>query len=302
MCEWLFPVPRPVMSTLSNMVVTEATKGETESCPVIRGGFGDVTFETRYGMKVAVKKSNNEGTVRHEARIISCLHHPFIPVLLSFTDDELVMTDLGRQSLTDALQTERMWRTEYDKIAWCVASALAYMHAHQIHHSDVKCDNIVIDSCGDAVLIDFNLSQQSLTGQSSTRCGSLSYVSPEVLTGRSPWNAYMADVWSFSVVYFAILYHHLPFDDNYKIFGRYAMLHPTHGSLASLRMVWSTSPIFNRGDVKKIHESVFDSMMQPTPSKRPTMAFVERLLYYIKHGLDDASVLEVTPPEIASSC
>jgi hypothetical protein len=96
---------------------------------VIQGGFGAVRFETRNGMKVAVKTSiTGDNNMRHEAHILSCLHHPFLPVLLSSNDTELVMADLGRQSLTEVLQTGRMWRTDYDKIAWCVASALAYMH------------------------------------------------------------------------------------------------------------------------------------------------------------------------------
>ena len=244
-----------------------------------------VRFETRNGMKVAVKMSITCETMRHETHILSCLHHPFLPVLLSSTDTEMVMADLGRQSLTAVLQTGRMWRVDYDKIAWCVASALAYMHGLEFHHSDVKCDNVVVDSYGDAVLIDFNLSRKSRSGLSSTRCGSISYVSPEIYSNRSPWDVFKADVWSFSVLYYAILYHHLPFDEKYTVYGRYTMLHASHGSVGSLRMVWSGSHIFDRGDVQKIHETVLDTIMQPDPSKRPSMASVERSLYCLKYGM-----------------
>lgn len=251
----------------------------------LRGAFGVVRFETRNGMRVAVKTSTTSETVRHEARILACLHHPFLPVLLSSNDTELVMADLGRQSLTEVLQTGCMWRTDYDKIAWCVASALAYMHRLRFHHSDVKCDNVVVDSYGDAVLVDFNLSRHSSTGWSTSRCGSLSYVAPEIHDNRSPWDAFKADVWSFSVLYCAILYHRLPFDDEYSVFGQYAMLQRYHGSIGSLRIVWSKSHIFDRGDVKKIHESVLDTMMQPEPSKRPSMASIEYSLYCLKYGM-----------------
>lgn len=258
-------------------------------------------FETRNGMKVAVKKSIASDTVRHEAHILSYLHHPFLPVLLSSTDTELVMADLGRQSLTEVLQTERMWRTDYDKIAWCVASALAYMHGMRVHHSDVKCDNVVVDSYGDAVLIDFNLSRQSSTGLSSTRCGSLVYVSPEIYSDRSPWDAFKADVWSFSILYFAILYRHLPFDEKYSVYGRYAMLHASHGSVGSLRLVWSGSDIFDGGDVEKIHERVLDTIMQPDPSKRPSMTFVEHSLYCIKYGMQfEKGSMTATPQALSS--
>jgi len=244
-----------------------------------------VHFETRNGMKVAVKTSITCDTMRNEAHILSCLHHPFLPVLLSSTDTEIVMADLGRQSLTEVLQTARMWRSDYDKIAWCVASALAYMHGLGFQHSDVKCDNVVVDSFGDAVLIDFNLSRKSRSGLSSIRCGSLSYVSPEIYSNRSPWDAFKADVWSFSVVYYAILYRHLPFDEKYTVYGRYAMLHASHGSVGSLRLVWSGSHIFDRGDVQKNHETVLDTIMQPDPSQRPSMASVEHSLYCLKYGM-----------------
>lgn len=259
--------------------------GSDEEDTILQGGFGVVHFETRNGMKVAVKNSITSDDMRHEAQILSCLHHPFIPVLLSYNDTEIVMADLGRQCLTDVLQTGRMWRTDYDRIAWCVASALAYMHGLRLHHSDVKGDNVVVDSFGDAVLIDFNLSRKSSTGLSSIRCGSLSYVAPEVHSDRSPWDAFKADVWSFSVLYYAILYRHLPFDEKYSVYGRYAMLHASHGSVGSLRMVWSGSHIFDRGDVKKNHERVLDTMMQPIPSNRPSMASVERSLYCLKYGM-----------------
>ena len=252
---------------------------------ILKGGFGVVHFETRNGMNVAVKTTITGGGMRHEADILGRLHHPFIPVLLSYNDTEMVMADLGRQSLTEVLQTARLWRTDYDKIAWCVASALAYMHGMRFHHSDVKCDNVVVDSYGDAVLIDFNLSRQSSTGLSSMRCGSLSYVPPEIYNDRCPWDAFKGDVWSFSVLYYAILYRHLPFDDRYTVYGRYAMLQPSYGSVGALRMVWSESNIFDRGDVKKIHETVLDTMMQPIPSNRPLMSSVEHSLYCLKYGM-----------------
>lgn len=293
---WCFPRWRTTTIVCRELDVTPVEIKADDT--VITGGFGVVRFETRNGMKVAVKTSITCDTMRHEAHILSCLHHPFLPVLLSSTDTEMVMADLGRQSLTEVLQTGRMWRADCDKIAWCVASALAYMHASGFHHSDVKCDNVVVDSYGDAVLIDFNLSRKSRSGLSSTRCGSLSYISPEIYSNRSPWDAFKADVWSFSILYFTILFRHLPFDDKYTVYGRYAMLHASHGSLESLRTVWSESHIFDRGDVKKIHETVLDTIMQPNPSRRPSMASVEHSLYCLKYGMQ---CQELIRPSMVSS-
>ena len=248
---------------------------------VVRGGFGDVRFETRNGMRVAVKTLHREGcTTHHEALLMSCLHHPYLPVLLSSTPHEIVMADLGHTSLTEVLQRDAFGRGAYDRIVWCVASALAYMHCNHVHHSDVKCDNVVVDAAGDAVLVDFNLSQHSPTGATSTRCGSLSYACPEIHLNAPSWNAFAADVWSFAVLYFTVLYRHLPFDETYATYGRYVALQPYHGSLRSLRTVWATPLV--RKDVLATHETALDAMMQPNPANRPAMAWVERALYYIR--------------------
>jgi serine/threonine protein kinase len=252
---------------------------------VISGGFGDVRFETRLGMRVAIKTSREVGsTMQHEASILSRLDHPFIPTLVSWTTHEMVMGDHGRQSLTEVLQEKQLQRTAYDRIAWCIASAVAYMHRLCIHHADIKCDNVVVDSLGDPMLVDFNLSQHSPTGVSTVRCGSLHYVPPEIFNVHSQWNAFYADVWSFSILYFTILYGHLPFDDTRGVFAQYEMLHPDHGSIQSLRTVWLPLRICDRGDMSKMHEVTLDSMMQPNPEQRPSMASIQRMLYCIRCG------------------
>lgn len=226
--------------------------------------------------------------MQYEARIIACLHHPFIPVVLSASPTEIVMADLGRQSLTEVLHTERLCRREYDKVAWCVASALAYMHKHAFHHADVKCDNVVVDSFGDAVLIDYNLARHSPSGLSNHRCGSPAYVPPEVYKNDAPWNAFAADVWSYSILYFDILYRHHPFDDAHIIYTRYALLQSQHGSMEALRIAWAKdSGILDRGDVKKIHGTALDYVMQPIPDQRPKMSWVEHVMYCVKQGRED---------------
>ena len=297
LCSWLFSrssspeaevvVAPPVLPT-PEIVVEEPPL-------VMSGGFGDVRFETRNGMRVAVKTAQGDGNVQYEAHMMSCLRHPFIPVVLTSSPNEIVMADLGRQSLTEVLQTGRLWRNEYDKVAWCVASALAYMHNHFFHHSDVKCDNVVVDSFGDAILIDYNLATYAPSGMSYSRCGSRAYVPPEVYHNHAPWDAFAADVWSYSILYFAILYRHHPFDDAYSAYARYALLHPYHGSIESLRVVWSGSTLFDRGDVKKMHVTTLDRMMQPIRSSRRLAPSSEDPIRYSMLGANGT-----VPPGIIS--
>ena len=262
---------------------------------VISGGFGDVRFETRFGMRVAIKTARVEGeTMEHEAAILSCLNHPFIPMLLAYSPSELVMADVGRNSLTEMLNDSLLERIHYDKTAWCVASALAYMHGHSVHHTDVKCDNVVVGSSGDAVLVDYNLADHTSTGTSLRRCGSPSYCPPEVYANHAPWDVFAADAWSYSVLYFAILYKRLPFDiKDGTVFQEYTRFQFQHGSTRALMHIFAkSSSMLHRSDVTKMNVALMDSVMQPDPGRRPSMVKVERLAYYISHGMNEV------PPEM----
>lgn len=268
------------------MLTTYQTRDTGVANETLSGGFGDVRFEIRHGMRTAIKTSRNTNTTMlYEADILSRLHHPFIPVVISSTKYEIVLVDFGRRCLIDTLTKDEMRRDECDKVAWCVGSALAYMHGMKFHHSDVKCDNVVVDSFGDAILIDYNLSKHSTTAVASTRCGSLTYMPPEMHKKFSTWNPFAADVWSFSVLYFAILFRCEPFDSKFSIFARFEMLQPHHGSIHSLRIIYNNSERLTRPDVHNIHERALDSMMQPNPELRLDMTSVEYTLYCIKHGL-----------------
>lgn len=100
--------------------------------------------------------------------------------------------------------------------------ALGYLHSHDIVHRDIKLENIMYES--DAVdsplkFIDFGFAKvwdSSKLMQAS--CGSVAYVSPDVLRGQGYTSK--CDLWSLGVIVFMLLSGYPPFhgsDDKMKM-------------------------------------------------------------------------------------
>jgi len=91
--------------------------------------------------------------------------------------------------------------------------AVAYLHAHQMVHRDLKLENFLYESTApDAMLklIDFGFSKVwNKVNPMKSCCGTISYVSPEVLRSQGYTNK--CDVWSMGVILFMMLSGYPPF-------------------------------------------------------------------------------------------
>ncbi len=87
-----------------------------------------------------------------------------------------------------------------------IASALSYCHKQNILHRDIKPDNILVTEDRKFKLGDFGLAREtnaSLTAASIK--GTLSYIAPEVIAGRSYNNR--ADIYSLGLVLYYLMNH-----------------------------------------------------------------------------------------------
>uniref|UniRef100_A0A0A0LVT0 Protein kinase domain-containing protein n=1 Tax=Cucumis sativus TaxID=3659 RepID=A0A0A0LVT0_CUCSA len=181
------------------------------------GGFGTVYYgKLSDGREVAVKRlfENNYRRVEHfmnEVEVLTRLRHPHLVTLYGCTSRIcrellLVYEFIPNGTVADHLHGNRAkpgelpWHTRL-KIAIDTASALAFLHASETIHRDVKTTNILLDNNYNVKVADFGLSRlfpTQATHISTAPQGTPGYVDPEYhecyqLTNKS-------DVFSFGVV------------------------------------------------------------------------------------------------------
>lgn len=101
-----------------------------------------------------------------------------------------------------------------------LAAAIQYLHTLEVAHRDLKCENVLITQNFNVKLSDFGFVRSCMDEESSsvtlsqTFCGSLTYVSPEIIKG-SPYEPKISDMWSFGVLTFMMVNKAHPFDSTH---------------------------------------------------------------------------------------
>lgn len=194
--------------------------------PIGRGSFGEVWLacDTLTDVMLAVKiyvSLDNRGLrdFKLEFRNVRSLSHPNLlrpdQYAMHGASPYLVMTYCPG---TLATRIEHMSERDMWKLIRDVASGLAYLHAHDIVHRDIKPDNILQNDEGAFVISDFGLSHQlrasmqraSGMGNSNPLCGTLAYMAPELFdTDAKAVKA--TDVWALGVALYEVATGELPF-------------------------------------------------------------------------------------------
>ncbi|EOA39052.1 hypothetical protein CARUB_v10011668mg, partial [Capsella rubella] len=196
----------------------EATNNFSKERLLGDGGFGTVYYgKVRDGREVAVKRLYEHNYRRleqfmNEIEILTRLHHKNLVSLYGCTSRRsrellLVYEYIPNGTVADHLYGENPPHQGY--LTWSMrmsiaietASALAYLHASDIIHRDVKTTNILLDGNFGVKVADFGLSRllpSDVTHVSTAPQGTPGYVDPEYhrcyhLTDKS-------DVYSFGVV------------------------------------------------------------------------------------------------------
>ncbi len=148
-------------------------------------------------------------SLEREIQVLRDCRSPYIVSYFgSFVDPEgsnmcIVMEFLAGGTLQDVVK-------EYDKhggldeasmhgVVSSVLKGLAYLHARNIMHRDLKSKNILIDTDGSVKLADFGVSRElNQSGMARSMVGTPLFMAPEVLEGEA--YSSVADVWSLGIV------------------------------------------------------------------------------------------------------
>ncbi|XP_062110040.1 LEAF RUST 10 DISEASE-RESISTANCE LOCUS RECEPTOR-LIKE PROTEIN KINASE-like 1.1 [Humulus lupulus] len=203
--------------------LSEATNNFAAEKELGHGGFGSVYHgKLKDGREVAVKRLYEYNSKRvqeqfiNEIEILTHLRHKNLVSLYGCTSRQcrellLVYEYIPNGTVADHLHGEH---AKTSPLTWPIrlsiaietASALAYLHASEIVHRDVKTNNILLDKYFCVKVADFGISRlfpNDVTHVSTAPQGTPGYVDPEYhqcyqLTSKS-------DVYSFGVVLIELL-------------------------------------------------------------------------------------------------
>lgn len=104
-----------------------------------------------------------------------------------------------------------------------VADAINYCHSNKVIHRDIKLENILLGPKGEIKIADFGWSVHSPLSRRSTLCGTLDYLSPEMVDGKP--HDEKVDLWSIGILCYEFLVGRPPFEsktfeDTYRMISR----------------------------------------------------------------------------------
>jgi len=179
----------------------------------------------------------------HEARAAAALNHPNICTIHEIDESEgqffIAMEYVEGESLKDVIEGNLPkvlnFREALD-LASRVADGLNEAHGKGIIHRDIKPDNIMITSKGQAKIMDFGLAKlrgQTKLTREGTTLGTVAYMSPEQARGDEV--DHRTDIWSLGVILYEMLTGHLPFRGEYDQAVIYAIMNEEPEAATGLR-------------------------------------------------------------------
>ena len=120
------------------------------------------------------------------------------------------------QSLQDILKKKKVLNPGIaEKVFKEIVKSLEYLVSKRVMHRDLKPDNIIVNDKHETFLIDLGfatLISPEDPVSLNERFGTPFYMSPEMMSNKK-YNS-KSDIWSLGVIYYEMLYGHLPFYGN----------------------------------------------------------------------------------------
>ncbi|HKQ80027.1 MAG TPA: protein kinase [Blastocatellia bacterium] len=218
------------------------------------GGMGEVYLaeDTRLGRNVALKllrpdligASQSRQRFIREARLASALDHPNICTIHEIGEAEgllfIAMQYVEGKTLAQLIGARPLAMDGLLSIGLQVGAGLAAAHARGIIHRDVKSNNIIVTSNGQAKVLDFGLAKPlhedkgkgSELSHSGLVMGTPAYMSPEQARGERVDRR--SDIFSFGVVIYEMATGRTPFAERSRAETMNAVINRPHAPVAEL--------------------------------------------------------------------
>ncbi|MFC1540279.1 protein kinase [Gemmatimonadota bacterium] len=230
------------------------------------GGMGTVfkAEDTTLHRLVALKTLSGHLTEDEEARerftreaqSASSLNHPNITTVYEFLEDEdtrlICMEYVEGKTIRDMVESGVVSVRKAIDIIIQAAEALDAAHNKGILHRDVKSANIMVNMEGRVKVMDFGLAhleEKSQLTRTGTTMGTLSYSSPEQISGRTVDRR--SEIFSLGAVFYELLTGQLPFKASNEAEILFAIINNEPPRVSKLR-----------DDVPELVEAVVSRMLE----------------------------------------
>jgi serine/threonine-protein kinase len=175
-----------------------------------------------------------------------------------------------------------------------IGSALDYAHRQNVVHRDLKLENILLDSRGDAYLSDFGIAR-IVGGERLTMTGSVVgtplYLSPEQARGKFDLD-YRSDLYSLAVIAYVLAVGRFPFDANnvLAILNMHLTAPPPLPSQVNPNLSPALDAVLLKGLAKR-----------PEERYRSADAFIEAFAKAAQEGEPSRAVIDLRTSDSASN-
>ena len=196
------------------------------------GNFGEVRVAVWNSTPCAIKSLRATTApaalqeLLNEFELTMRLHHPNVLLTMGIAHDDDddktgILMELMPASLLDVLHHHRQreklatWEASLVLIALDVAKGMAYLHAMDVVHRDLKPGNVLLAEHWHAKVADFGTALTKYAGQAEGPAGTPPYMAPEAFALTVSAKAKPTDVWSFGCLLThmgtrSIPYSHVP--------------------------------------------------------------------------------------------
>ncbi|MDF1663482.1 MAG: serine/threonine-protein kinase, partial [Planctomycetota bacterium] len=221
---------------------------------------------------------------RREAKVLARLEHPNIVKIIEhgYENDDpfLAMEFIVGKNLKDQVKKELKARGAPPEPSWAInllipiAKAVQYCHERGAIHRDIKPTNILVESSGRPVLVDFGLVKKTTILNTSVNAslsnqgeilGTPAYMAPEQLDAKGSHGEIQekVDVWGFAATLFFCLTGQTPYQEESAMATYLALL------TKDPRRAKTVNP-----NIPSWLDQLCHSCLQREISKRPTMATI----------------------------
>ncbi|MFC1559002.1 protein kinase [Gemmatimonadota bacterium] len=238
------------------------------------GGMGavykaeDTTLHRLVALKTLAHSLSNDPEAKErfvrEAQAASALNHPNITTVFELVQDKkdnsqiICMEYVEGKTVRDMVESGRVGVKKAVEVVLQTAKALGTAHQKGILHRDIKSSNIMVTMEGRVKVLDFGLAhleERSQLTRTGTTLGTLSYSSPEQITGAG--YDQRSEIWALGVVLYELLTAQLPFSS------------ASEGELVfSIINNEQEPPTRLREDIPESVERILLRMLEKDPSER----------------------------------